>query len=88
MTVVFLSWYLRVTLLLKINDMTQKDIRAQFKRETGRYSPFETDARLHSECEYKEYAKWLEEKVIALDQNVYDLKLKMLRMIENPVNMY
>jgi hypothetical protein len=58
--------------------MTQKDIRAQFKRETGRYSPFETDARLHSEVEYKEYAKWLEEKLIEVVSNqIFQMKLEL-----------
>lgn len=87
MTVVFLNWYLRVIPLLKISDMrikTKKDLQLTYKQEFGIYAP---ESNYYNK-ETQDYMKWLEEKVIALDQNVYDLKLKMLRMIENPVNVY
>ena len=57
--------------------MTQKDIQAQFKRETGVYSPFEIDYKPRPQCEYKEYAKWLEEQIIKLNESVSQMKLEL-----------
>lgn len=56
--------------------MTEKDIRAMYKRETGVYVP---ELPRTDEPDITNYLEWLERQYILLEKEVYDLKLEKLR---------
>ncbi len=64
--------------------MTEKDLRAQFKRETGVYTPNPESFKIElldreEQDDLITYVEWLEEQIIKLEKENFQMKLEQNR---------
>lgn len=64
--------------------MTERDIHLAFQRDTGTYAPKIVDEDIkerHQIARWRDYAMWLEKKVVAL-QNDKDAAAELVRKLQ------
>ena len=55
--------------------MTEKDLRANYQKETGIYTPWLQGLRPNE----LDYVEWLEKQIIELERENYQMKLELIK---------
>jgi len=53
--------------------MTIKELRLEYLKDTGKYTPMIEDPEIPVTSSYSEYIEWLEQKIIEMQQPIFKL---------------